>query len=267
MMKITAMKFSILLRSLLFIFGLILFIDGCMLILQNKIHLGTVLPFLIGLFFLIYVCSYTKIQNFFKKNLKLRKFWRIAWIFFSIWFCSLMAFFIYLHQHTQSNHHVQSVDAIIVLGSGIIQGEPSPTLALRLDTAAQIAKQQPQAWIIVSGGLDYGEVKTEADAMSTYLQAKHQLNAAMILKEDQSTSTELNLKNSQNILTAHRLGLDSKIAIVTSDFHTLRAAAIAKKQGYNNFVTVSAETPLATRYNAWLREYFAYLSGWLLNEY
>ncbi|WP_249364508.1 hypothetical protein, partial [Acinetobacter baumannii] len=22
-----------------------------------------------------------------------------------------------------------------------------------------------------------------------------------------------------------------------------------------------------TRYNAWLREYFAYASGWLLNEY
>ncbi|WP_228131839.1 hypothetical protein, partial [Acinetobacter baumannii] len=25
--------------------------------------------------------------------------------------------------------------------------------------------------------------------------------------------------------------------------------------------------PLITRYNAWLREYFAYASGWLLNEY
>ncbi|MFX8461890.1 YdcF family protein, partial [Acinetobacter baumannii] len=30
---------------------------------------------------------------------------------------------------------------------------------------------------------------------------------------------------------------------------------------------VAAETPLITRYNAWLREYFAYASGWLLNEY
>ncbi len=267
MMKITGMKFSILLRSLLFIFGLILFADGLILILQNKIHLGTILPFLIGLFFLIYTFNYTKIQNFLAKHLKLQKIWRITWVLFSIWLSSLLAFFIYLHQHTQSSNDVPSIDAIIVLGSGIIQGKPSPTLALRLDTAAQIAKQQPQTWIIVSGGLDYGEVKTEADAMLTYLQEKHQLNAAMILKEDQSTSTELNLKNSQKILTAHKLGLDSKIAIVTSDFHTLRAAAIAQKQGYNNFITVSAETPLATRYNAWLREYFAYLSGWLLNEY
>lgn len=267
MMTIAGMKFSILLRSLLFIFGLILFADGLILILQNKIHLGTILPFLIGLFFLIYTFNYTKIQNFLAKHLKLQKIWRITWVLFSIWLGSLLAFFIYLHQHTQSSNDVPPVDAIIVLGSGIIQGKPSPTLALRLDTAAQIAKQQPQTWIIVSGGLDYGEVKTEADAMSTYLQEKHQLHAAMILKEDQSTSTELNLKNSHKILTAHKLGLDSKIAIVTSDFHTLRAAAIAQKQGYNDFITVSAETPLATRYNAWLREYFAYLSGWLLNEY
>ena len=30
---------------------------------------------------------------------------------------------------------------------------------------------------------------------------------------------------------------------------------------------ISAETPLNIRYNAWLREYFAFVSGWLLREY
>ena len=30
---------------------------------------------------------------------------------------------------------------------------------------------------------------------------------------------------------------------------------------------VSAPTPLLIRYNAWLREYFAFISGWLLDEY
>ena len=267
MMMITQMKFSILLRIFLFILGLILFLDGLILILQNKIHLGTILPFGIGLFFLIYVIFYQKIQNALQKNLKLKKFWQIGWALFSLWTVSLLAFFVYLHQQTQSNTEITKVDAIIVLGSGIIQGRPSPALASRLDTAADVAQQQPQAWIIVSGGLDYGESITEAESMSGYLQEKYQLNAAKILKEDQSTSTALNLKNSQKILTAHQLNLNAKIAIVTSDFHTLRAAAIARKQGYHNFVTLSAETPLATRYNAWLREYFAYFSGWLLQEY
>ncbi|HAV3727992.1 TPA: YdcF family protein, partial [Acinetobacter baumannii] len=69
------------------------------------------------------------------------------------------------------------------------------------------------------------------------------------------------------LLEQAHINVNQPIAIVTSDFHTPRAAAIAKKQGYTQVYMVAAETPLITRYNAWLREYFAYASGWLLNEY
>lgn len=262
-----AIKFSIFLRCILFIVGLILFLDGFILILQNKIHLGTVLPLIIGLFFIFYTSFYQKIQKILQQHKKIKKIWQFGWICFNLWLISLFIFFSYLQLNTQSKQKIPQVDAIIVLGSGIIQGQPSPTLALRLDAAAEVAKQHPKAWIIVSGGLDYGETKTEAEAMSTYLQEKYHISAHRILKEDQSTSTELNLKNSQNVLKAHQLGLNSKIAIITSDFHTLRASAIAQKQGYQDIVTVSSNTPIETRYNAWLREYFAYISGWLLQEY
>jgi uncharacterized SAM-binding protein YcdF (DUF218 family) len=85
--------------------------------------------------------------------------------------------------------------------------------------------------------------------------------------EDKSTSTDLNLLNSKTILKYKNIPLSAPIAIVTSDFHTLRAAAIAKKLGYQNVIMNSAETPLNTRYNAWLREYFAFISGWILQEY
>lgn len=267
MMKIMAIKSSLFLRYVLFIVGILLFLDGLILILQNKIHLGTILPFIIGLFFILYGSFYQKIQNFLQQHQKLKKIWHLGWIFFNIWLVSLFIFFGYLQLSTPSKQSTPPVDAIIVLGSGIIQGQPSPTLARRLDTAASVAQQHPQAWIIVSGGLDYGEAKTEAEAMSDYLQEKHHIAVERILKENQSTSTELNLRNSQAILKAHQLGLNAKIAIITSDFHTPRARAIAHKQGYQNIVTVSANTPLETRYNAWLREYFAYLSGWLLQEY
>ena len=58
-----------------------------------------------------------------------------------------------------------------------------------------------------------------------------------------------------------------KIAIVTSDFHTIRAAAIAKHQGYQRPILLASPTPLSIRYNAWFREYFAFVSGWLFGEY
>jgi uncharacterized SAM-binding protein YcdF (DUF218 family) len=56
------------------------------------------------------------------------------------------------------------------------------------------------------------------------------------------------------------------VAVVTSDFHTLRAQRIARKMGYTRAVPVAAPTPLYIRYNAWLREYFAMASSWVLRE-
>jgi uncharacterized SAM-binding protein YcdF (DUF218 family) len=56
------------------------------------------------------------------------------------------------------------------------------------------------------------------------------------------------------------------VAVVTSDFHTLRAQRIARKVGYTRTISVPAPTPLYIRYNAWLREYFATASSWLLRE-
>lgn len=256
-----------LLRFGLFIIGLLLFLDGFVLVLYKKIHLGTLLPLFIGLGFICTAIWSKSIQQYLVQHTKLKKLWRLGWSLFAIWLISLIGFFGYIHFKTQQNHAENGLDAIIVLGSGITQGKASPTLAKRLDRAGQVAQQQPQAWVIVSGGLDFGETKTEAEVMSKYLEENYKVQSHKILQENKSTSTDLNLKNSQAILQQHDLSLSSKIAIVTSDFHTLRAAAIAEKQGYRNFMTIGAETPLSTRYNAWLREYFAYLSGWVLGEY
>jgi uncharacterized SAM-binding protein YcdF (DUF218 family) len=256
-----------LLRLSLFIIGLLLFLDGFILLLYKKIHLGTLLPLLIGLGFICTAIWGKVIQQYLAHHSKLKKLWRLGWSVFGIWLISLIGFFGYIHFKTQQNHAENGLDAIIVLGSGITQGKASPTLAKRLDRAGNIAQQQQQTSIIVSGGKDFGEIKTEAEIMSNYLEENYKIQPHRILQENKSTSTDLNLKNSQAILQQHDLSLNSKIAIVTSDFHTLRAAAIAKKQGYHNFITIGAETPLSTRYNAWLREYFAYISGWVLGEY
>ncbi|AOA57408.1 hypothetical protein BFG52_02920 [Acinetobacter larvae] len=56
------------------------------------------------------------------------------------------------------------------------------------------------------------------------------------------------------------LGNSQRLAI-------LERQALAHKQGYSNIYSIAAPTPISTRYNAWLREYFAYISAWLLDEY
>lgn len=262
------MNKTLIFRTILLIIGLVLLFDGAILLTNNKIHLGTLLPFFIGAIFCSYSLFAQSITRFLNCHPVLAKLWRWAWIGFTAWALSLIGFFIYISLHTaQPLPTDQKIEAIIVLGSGVIKGKASPTLALRLDRAAELAQRYPQALIIVSGGLDYAETMTEAAVMSDYLQQNFQINPARIALESKSTSTELNLKNSQPILLTYQLSQEHPIAIVTSDFHSLRAAAIAKKQGYQQFISISAETPLSTRYNAWLREYFAYMSGWVLAEY
>ncbi len=140
-----------------------------------------------------------------------------------------------------------------------------PGLRARLDKAHALAAAHPQAWVVVSGGVDFGETLSEGEVMGNYLRQQG-LDPARILQEERSTSTELNLQYSLPLLQAQGLGLDSAVAVVTSDFHTLRAQRIAQKIGYTRALAVAAPTPLYIRYNAWLREYFAMASSWLLRE-
>ncbi|ENW21708.1 MULTISPECIES: YdcF family protein [Acinetobacter] len=261
------MQISSWLRIFFAVIGFILLIDGAVLIALKKIHIGTVLPLLLGLFFCLYSFFYYHLERFFFYHFRLHSIWRFGWLCFWVWLISLGYFFNYLNKNNSQVEVPTSVAAIIVLGSGIENGQPSAALAKRLDRAAPIALTQPNAKLLLTGGVDFGETESEAIVMSRYLQQQHHIPATQIILEDKSTSTELNLKNSQPLLQAHKISLQQPIAIVTSDFHTLRAAAIAKKQGYSNITTIGSTTPLQTRYNAWLREYFAYVSGWLLNEY
>lgn len=261
------MQISSWVRIFLALIGSVLLLDGAILIAFKKIHIGTVLPLLLGLFFCLYSYFYYHIERFFFYHFRLHSIWRFGWLCFWAWLISLGYFFDYLADNNAKTQHVLPVKAIIVLGSGVENGEPSATLAKRLDRAAPVALAQPDAKLVLTGGIDYGETDSEAVVMSRYLQKQYNIPMSQIILEDKSTSTELNLKNSQALLQAQHINIQQPIAIVTSDFHTLRAAAIAKKQGYQDIILLGATTPLTTRYNAWLREYFAYASGWLLNEY
>ena len=252
---------------MLLLIGVVLFTDGFILIAQKKIHLGTLLPLVLGLGMCIYATFASRFHLYLTRHPYLRLLFKLSVYGLSLWLISLVGFFCYLHTQVQDAVIKPNTQAIVILGSGVIQGQASPTLALRLDRGAEIAKQVQHALIIVTGGQDFGEIKTEAEVMSAYLQHKHDLPSQRIHLEDQSTSTVLNLHHSAAILKQQGLNLDAEIVIVTSDFHTLRAKAIAQKQGYNNVTLYPAPTPLMTRYNAWLREYFAYVSGWAFREY
>lgn len=256
-------------RLLLSITGILLVIYTLYLLIGfGVLHLGVVLPFFIGGFLLIHGLFWQKIVDFLQKKWILKRIWQLLWAVFLVWFVSFLIFISYLMANLRYSQTADfdNVKAIIVLGTGFKNNKPTPVLASRLDKSASIANKNPQTLLILTGGVGFNKTVSEASVMRAYLLDKYRLKNPMAL-ESKSISTELNLKNSQMILANANIQLNEPIVIVTSDFHTLRALAIAKKQGFGDVMTAGAVTPVYIRYNNWLREYFAFVSGWVLGEY
>lgn len=152
------------------------------------------------------------------------------------------------------------VDAVIVLGAGLLGGERvGPLLGARLDRgrevydAARAAGRSPV--IICSGGQGDDEKLSEAEAMARYL-IDRGVDPADILREDRSTDTAENLRFSREVLAAH--DITGPAAVATSNYHALRAATLMRTVGVSGF-SVGAPTAFYYVPNAMVREYLALL--------
>ena len=254
-------------RLLLFIVGGVLLADSITLFFMGVSNFGVQVPLVLGLVFCVLSWKWPRVQQCLAASRPLRAVWRLLWVMFVVWMISLLGFFAVLHGQGAGDELAGfEPQALVVLGSSTPNGQVSPTLALRLDRALSLAQLYPNALVVVSGGKDFGQTLTEAQVMGDYLR-KRGLEQARILQEDASTSTYENLLFTRNLLVQKRLGKDLRLCIVTSDFHTLRAGWIARRAGLSQVRTAGASTPLYLRYNAWLREYFAVSSGWILKEF
>lgn len=201
--------------------------------------------------------------------------WGWALVFLLLWLLSLALFFVRIasveyvssaEPATVESAHASAPPWLLVLGAGVPLGVPSPILAQRLDQALLLAQRYPQARLVLSGGYGLGPHPSEARVMANYLLARG-LPAQRMLLEDQSQSTHQNLVFSNRLMQSLGWQADTPVCIVTSDFHTLRALKIAHKVGWTQAYTAAAPTPLYVRYASWLREYMAFISGFLLGEY
>ena len=151
----------------------------------------------------------------------------------------------------------RKVDAVIVLGAGLINDKPSLILAARLDAALAYLQTQEDIPVIVTGGLGQGRSVTESEAMARYLVARG-LDESRIWKEEASTSTHENIKFT--IETIAENGMDAeniKVAIVSNDFHLYRAKLIAEKAGLDAVGVAAETTGLHRKVIYYFREPFA----------
>ncbi|MGW0638772.1 YdcF family protein [Nocardia salmonicida] len=147
--------------------------------------------------------------------------------------------------------------AIVVHGSGLLGDRVPPLLASRLDRALGIwrAARGPSPLLVTSGGKGSDERVAESTAMAAYL-TEHGVRDDEILREDRSTTTRENLLFSRELLA--RRGIESRILLVTSNFHVLRTAVLARQVGLDA-QAVGASTARYYLPSAVLREYVGIL--------
>lgn len=259
-------RFVFAIRCALALTGVLLLGDALMLMAIRHFNVGVVVPAVIGAAALLLAWKWQSLRVWRLAKPWHEWVWRLGWLLFALWLFSLIFFWSHLLRLGLQPAQVPPVQSIVVLGSGTLDGHPRPALAARLDTAAELAKLQPQALVAVCGGVDWGEKESEAEVMARYLNEHHGIALERMVLEKESTSTELNLKLSRPLLAERGVTADAPVAVVSSDFHLLRAVRIAQQQQLSSVYPVAAPTPLIIRFNAWLREYFATLSSWLLGE-
>lgn len=134
-------------------------------------------------------------------------------------------------------------DAVIILGAGINDSEPSPALQTRLNVAETYMERHPEVPVVLSGGLGLGEKITEAECMYNALCRGEEDWDSRLLREGRATSTAENFRYSREVLLEHGIDPDTAtIAVVTNDFHMFRTHLIARRAGMD-IIGVPAELP------------------------
>jgi len=173
-------------------------------------------------------------------------------IFFSatvLWLLSTNVFSVWIHNQVTPEYQLvtakdlrdRSVQAIVVLGSGVVTGLPSgdqqmsKTSLERLRLGAQLARQSGLP-LVFSGGSGWGSKDAsvaEADVAEKVLQEAFGIK--LNYKESKSRDTQENAGNTWTLLSKQGI---QRIALVTHSTHMPRASAEFKKLGFE--VTAAA---------------------------
>lgn len=117
---------------------------------------------------------------------------------------------------------------VVVLGCQVVGERPSVMLRQRIHTAYEYLSAHPDAVCIATGGKGSNESISEAECIRRELVALG-IDEGRIYKEDRSVNTAENLAFSAQII--EKEGLSTTVAVVSDNFHQLRASIFARRAG------------------------------------
>ena len=188
----------------------------------------------------------------------------VHWIFkvvFGLLVALVGSVIIFVYSYGFNDTVTYREDAVIVLGAGLRGESLSIILRNRLDEAIEYYNENPEAYIVVSGGQGPDEDISEAEAMERYLYEQG-VPLSKIIKEDKSTSTEENFRFSKAILD-ERLENGYSVGFITDDFHIYRAGKTAERVGFQNATHTHSNGVITTFLPNGFREFCAVMHMWV----
>jgi len=171
-----------------------------------------------------------------------------------------VVFVLFLGTYGRTSNVNYNEDVIIVLGAGVVGESVTRPLAHRLNVAFYYWRENPDAYIIVTGGLGDRATITEAEAMARFL-TRRGVPRARILLEERSTSTYENLTFAQEILDKHFPNGFCAV-LITNDFHLYRSVRTARRLGMD-VNRLGANTDLYSWPVNYMREMLAVVNAWM----
>lgn len=184
-------------------------------------------------------------------------------------YCGVISAFIIAEMTTGEGEAVAvaaqgTPQTVIVLGCQVLNGEPSPMLALRLGKAEEYLKAHPDAVCVVTGGKGSDEEMSEAECMYRYL-TRNGIAGSRIYREDKSFDTTENLRYSTEIIEANDLPRD--VVVVSECYHIYRGVRQATHNGLHASGIYPDPSPvIITMPSYWLREILAITRDYAIGQ-
>ena len=241
-------------KRLFAVLGAALIIYSVILSMMQNFDIGQIMILALGVMFTIYGLFYKRMERY--------AAFRIIKRIVIAAMCAeavLVGFIAYSGVHDTVRY---DEDAVVVLGAGVHGDQISLPLMQRLDKALEYYERNPDAVMVVTGGKGFQETVTEAEAMERYLLSKG-VKQESIIKEENATSTNENMKFSKEILDSRFDGSYS-IAVITNNFHIYRGVQIAKNEGFKDVTHLHAGLEWYNLMPCYLRESLAVIKLWVL---
>ncbi len=168
---------------------------------------------------------------------------RVFLVLFAVavgWF--LLTFVLVSSAASDAQGRSASADALVILGAAQYNGEPSPVLERRLDTALGLWADDAAPQIVTTGSNQPGDVFTEGFAAFRYLRNAGVAEDEIIVIVDGGDTYE------SLLATRNQLDVSSReVIIVTDAYHARRSEDIASEVGLDATVVAAGDDTALSR--------------------